>query len=125
MSSALAGTAAACEAQEDFLQVPAGAVVRLPSGDSLVVERAGWLVSDSALVAMDRSLRDCRADREARAEQVALLTEALDSVTLSLRAEQAWRSATTAFLDRDTGWREFLENTSLVGLGFLSCRAGR
>jgi hypothetical protein len=99
----------------------------LASGDTLMVARASYLVSDSAVSAMDLALRQARRDAEQsranetdRLEQLRISQRWVDSLTVNLTLERAFRRETAP-----SGWDklvETLENFGLAAGGFAICR---
>jgi hypothetical protein len=114
IACALSSAPADAFGQEDFVPLPAGSSVIRPDGDTVLVFKDSWLVSDGAVVGMDRSLREARAASAFYEEQFGLRTEQVsrysvmtDSLTRALGASEAWRTIATKELERfDTSWVE-------------------
>jgi len=104
---AFATSSAPASAQEDFLRVPQGSTVITADGDTLLVFTDSWLASDSALVRVDRALRQARADASfhennynLRSAQYDKAVAISDSLASSLAASEAWRAVATKELER-------------------------
>lgn len=102
----------------------------LESGDSVMVARGYYLVSDSAVSQLDLALRTSRRDLEqaradlADAREIAdARAELIDTLEVSLAGERAYRSISEQLLAaQQSPFVEMLENFGLAAGGFAVCR---